>query len=94
LHKVTWAGTAPRLGRQITPHWAFNALNGSAFFPAEDYIGDTNPDGARQVNMDWTPTYYTEETNIQLQFSHDFGNIQMYYAGGYTESEVNSTEGL
>jgi outer membrane receptor protein involved in Fe transport len=69
-----------------------NALNGSAFFPAEDYIGDTNPDGARQVNMDWTPTYYTEETNIQLQFSHDFGNIQMYYAGGYTESEVNSTE--
>jgi outer membrane receptor protein involved in Fe transport len=71
-----------------------NALNGSAFFPAEDYIGDTNPDGLRQVNMDWTPTYYTEETNIQLQFSHDFGNIQMYYAGGYTESEVNSTEGL
>jgi hypothetical protein len=44
--------------------------------------------------MDWTPTYYTEETNIQLQLSHDFGNIQMYYAGGYTESEVNSTEGL
>ena len=69
-----------------------NALNGSAFFPAEDYIGDTNPDGLRQVNMDWTPTYYTEETNIQLQLSHDFGNIQMYYAGGYTESEVNSTE--
>jgi outer membrane receptor protein involved in Fe transport len=69
-----------------------NALTGAAFFPAEDYVGDTNPDGVRQVNMDTKPLYYTEEEVFQLQVSHDFGDLQLYYNGGYSTSEVMSIE--
>ena len=69
-----------------------NALSGATMFPAQDYIGDTNPDDVRQVNMDTKPLYYTDEETYQLQLSHDFGNLQMYYSGGYSETSVVSVE--
>ena len=69
-----------------------NAITGAAFFPAQDYIGDTNPDDVRQVNMDTKPLYYTEEEVFQLQISHDFGDLQLFYGGGYSETSVVSVE--
>ena len=69
-----------------------NALSGAAFFPAQDYIGDTNPDDVRKVNMDTKPLYETAEETFQLHFSHDFGDLQLYYTGGYAETSVMSIE--
>ena len=69
-----------------------NALSGAAFFPPNDYIGDTNPDDVRQVNMDFKPQYETDEETFQLHFSHDFGDLQLYYSGGYSETSVTSLE--
>ena len=69
-----------------------NAISGAAFFPAQDYIGDTNPDDVRKVNMDTKPLYETSEETFQLHFSHDFGDMQLYYSGGYAETDVMSVE--
>jgi len=69
-----------------------NLASGAVFFPTESYIGDTNPDSVRQVNMDTKPLYQTEEEVFQLQVSHDFGGLQLYYSGGYSTTEVMSVE--
>ena len=74
------------------PALAANVVTGATNFPVTDFLYDNNPDDVRQVNVDWTPTYYTEETNYQFQLSHDFGNWSAFYSVGYTESEVRSTE--
>ena len=92
LSQGTLALAGPLLGTDAYAGLGANVDSGAVFFPANDYIGDTNPDDPRQVNMDWTPSYYTEETNIQLHFKHDFDNFQLNYSVGYTETEVNSTE--
>ena len=92
LSQGTLALAGPLLGTDAYAGLGANVASGAVFFPANDYIGDTNPDDPRQVNMDWTPSYYTEETNIQLHFKHDFDNFQLNYSVGYTETEVNSTE--
>ena len=42
--------------------------------------------------MDTKPLYYTEEEVFQLQFSHDFGDLQFFYGGGYSETSVVSVE--
>ena len=92
LSQGTLSLAGPLLGTDAYAGLGANVASGAVFFPANDYIGDTNPDDPRQVNMDWTPSYYTEETNIQLHFKHDFDNLQLNYSVGYTETEVNSTE--
>ncbi|MDA0630770.1 MAG: TonB-dependent receptor [Proteobacteria bacterium] len=86
--------TVPGLtgGALGNPALAGNVISGATNFPTTDFLFDNNPDDVRQVNVDWTPTYYTEETNYQFHLSHDFGNWQAFYSVGYTEAEVSSTE--
>lgn len=74
------------------PALAANVLSGATAFPVTDFLYDNNPDDVRKINADWDPTYYAEETDIQLHFKHDFGDYQLFYTGSYSESEVNSTE--
>ena len=38
------------------------------------------------------PSYYAEESNYQFHISHDFGNWQLFYSGGYSETEIKSVE--
>ena len=92
--QATLGITLPGLtgGAVGNPALAANVVSGATNFPPTDYLVDNNPDDVRQVNVDAIPTYYTEETNFQFHLSHDFGNWQLSYSGGYTESEVSSTE--
>ncbi len=86
--------TVPGLtgGALGNPALAGNVVSGATAFPITDFLYDNNPNDVRQVNVDWTPEYYTEETNYQFQLNHDFGSWQAYYSVGYTEAEVRSTE--
>lgn len=68
-----------------------NVVTGATAFPVNDWGEDTNPDGVRDVYMDYAPTYFAEENGWQIHLNHDFGNVQAYYGFGYSETEINST---
>jgi outer membrane receptor protein involved in Fe transport len=42
--------------------------------------------------MDFKPQYETEEETFQFHVSHDFGDLQLYYSGGLSETSVMSQE--
>ena len=92
--QATLGITVPSLtgGAVGNPALAGNVVSGATNFPATDYLFDNNPDNVRQVNIDTMPSYYAEESNYQFHISHDFGNWQLFYSGGYSESEIKSIE--
>ena len=64
---------------------------GSAVFQAP-FLTDNNPDDRRIVNMDFEPTYFSEEEMFQLQITHDAGDLTYSWSSGYTETAYSSTE--
>ncbi|MDB2653404.1 TonB-dependent receptor [Luminiphilus sp.] len=64
---------------------------GSANFQAP-FLTDNNPDDRRTVNMDFEPTYFSEEEMFQLQITHDAGDLTYSWSSGYTETAYSSTE--
>ena len=64
---------------------------GSAVFQAP-FLTDNNPDDRRTVNMDFEPTYFSEEEMFQLQITHDAGDLTYSWSTGYTETAYSSTE--
>ena len=65
--------------------------DGSAIFQAP-FLTDNNPDDRRTVNMDFEPTYFSEEEMFQLQVTHDAGDLSYSWSTGYTETAYSSTE--
>ena len=65
--------------------------DGSAIFQAP-FLTDNNPDDRRTVNMDYDPTYFSEEEMFQLQITHDAGDLTYSWSSGYTETAYSSTE--
>ncbi|MDB2432582.1 TonB-dependent receptor [Luminiphilus sp.] len=65
--------------------------DGSANFQAP-FLTDNNPDDRRTVNMDYDPTYFSEEEMFQLQITHDAGDLTYSWSSGYTETAYSSTE--
>jgi outer membrane receptor protein involved in Fe transport len=65
--------------------------DGSALFQAP-FLTDNNPDDRRTVNMDFEPTYFSEEEMFQLQIMHDAGDLSYSWSTGYTETGYSSTE--
>lgn len=65
--------------------------DGSATFQAP-FLTDNNPDDRRTVNMDYDPTYFSEEEMFQLQITHDAGDLTYSWSSGYTETAFSSTE--
>jgi outer membrane receptor protein involved in Fe transport len=65
--------------------------DGSALFQAP-FLTDNNPDDRRTVNMDFEPTYFSEEEMFQLQVTHDAGDLSYSWSTGYTETGYSSTE--
>ena len=64
----------------------------TAAFPDDDYALDTNPDGMRQANMDYEPTYAAGETIVTLDIKQDLGDMTLSILGGYSKAFVDSTE--
>ena len=70
-----------------------NVITGATAFPYNEWAsGDNNPDDPREIISDVKPRYYSEEKNIQLHINHDFGNLQLAYSVGWSETSVNSVE--
>jgi len=76
----------------LTGNPAFAAAIPGASFPFDDYADSFNPNDRRKVNMDYEPTYYSEENIMSLEISHDFGDYTFTSLTGYSESDVESTE--
>ena len=64
----------------------------TAAFPVDDYALDTNPDGMRQANMDYEPTYAAGETIVTLDIKQDLGDMTLSILGGYSKAFADSTE--
>ena len=64
---------------------------GSAVFQAP-LLTDNNPDDRRTVNMDFEPTYFSEEDMFQLQITHDADDLTYSLPSGYHETAYPSTE--
>ena len=71
---------------------AMAGLSAQALFPVDDYAVDNNPDGMRTVNMDYEPTYASDETIVTLELKQDLGDMTLSLVGGYSKASVDSTE--
>ena len=65
--------------------------SGAASF-VRPFLVDNNPDDLRTVNMDYEPTYFSEEEMFQLQLTHEEGDLTFNWSTGYTETMFRSTE--
>jgi outer membrane receptor protein involved in Fe transport len=77
----------------------FFALNGipsavglGSLYGPDAYAGNVNPRDVRAVNTDYTPTYFTDETQLQAHLKQDFGAIELNLNGLYTHSSVDSSQ--
>ncbi|WP_425230307.1 TonB-dependent receptor [Sphingomonas sp.] len=55
------------------------------------YTGFTNPPGLRDVNIDYEPTFRTNEKQVLININHDFGGASLKIDGGYTEGSTDSS---
>ncbi len=75
-----------------------NAISGGALgvfgmvdlYGPDPFAGQVNPSDYRTVNLDYEPTYKSDETQIQLKFQQDFDNIVLNMTGGWARSSVVS----
>jgi len=57
----------------------------------DSYTGYTNPADMRTVNIDSLPRFKTNEKQVLVNFSQDFGKVLFKLDGGYTEGSTDST---
>ncbi|MBN8814656.1 MAG: TonB-dependent receptor [Sphingomonas sp.] len=55
------------------------------------YSGFTNPSDLRTVNIDSLPRFKTQEKQVLVNISQDFGQLNLKIDGGYTEGNTDST---
>ena len=55
------------------------------------YSGYVNPADMRTVNIDSLPTFKTNEKQVLVNFSQDFGQVLFKLDGGYTEGMTDSS---
>ena len=63
---------------------------GSVYGP-DTYSNFVNPTDRRTVNIDSLPRFKTDEKQVLVNISHDFGQISLKLDGGYTEGKTDST---
>jgi iron complex outermembrane recepter protein len=64
---------------------------GGGSFPVDDYANSARPSGLREVSMDYSPSYYAEETIATLEFNHDFGELKLTSLTGYVEGNFDAS---
>jgi hypothetical protein len=57
----------------------------------DNYTGYVNPADMRTVNIDSLPTFKTNEKQVLVNFSQDFGKVLFKLDGGYTEGSTDSS---
>ncbi len=73
------------LGAAFTPY-ALQSLYGR-----DTYTGVVNPTDVRTVNIDYKPTYFSDEEQYTAKIFHDFGPVSFNFTGGYARNSVDST---
>lgn len=76
----------------------FFTLNNPALAPlglgsvygSDVYSNFTNPANVRTVNIDFQPTFRTEEKQVLGRIEQDFGHFKATLSGGYTEGYTDS----
>jgi iron complex outermembrane recepter protein len=58
---------------------------------ADQFAGVVNPTDLRTVNVDYEPTYKSNETLYQLTLKHEFEKVNLRFNAGYASAGVNST---
>jgi outer membrane receptor protein involved in Fe transport len=70
---------------------AFGFLGLGSLYDANDaYAKNINPRDVRQVNTDFTPTYFAEEEQYLGRVVHDFGAVKLQVTGMYQRNQVDS----
>ncbi|WP_174279612.1 TonB-dependent receptor [Sphingomonas bacterium] len=67
------------------------ALGTSTQADGDVYTGFVNPADLRTVNIDYEPTFRTNEKQILGNLSQDLGKFNLKIDGGYTEGSTDST---
>ncbi len=60
-------------------------------YGSDVYSGFTNPSDLRTVNIDSEPTFKTDEKQILVHLTQDFGKFKLSLAGDYTEGFTDSS---
>ena len=60
-------------------------------YGTDTYASFQNPSDLRTVNIDSLPKFRTEEKQILLNFTQDFGGVKLKVDGGYTKGFTDST---
>ncbi|TPG43184.1 TonB-dependent receptor [Sphingomonas koreensis] len=68
----------------------YSSLGLGSIYGADALAGASNPADLRTVNLDYNPTYYAQEKQLQAKFFHDFGSLSLNLTGGYAENKVDS----
>jgi outer membrane receptor protein involved in Fe transport len=82
------AGAQAQALAGLIPVFAGVGLNN--VYGTDSFAGAVNPTDLRTVNIDFEPSYRSEETHIMGKLSHDFGSLTLNVTGGYAEQSVRS----
>ncbi len=63
----------------------------ASVYGPDTYAGVINPGDVRTVNVDYKPTYFSEEEQYTAKIFHDFGPVSFNFTGGYARISVDST---
>jgi len=87
--------------RGLPTAFALGSLYGTTSTPAAptpgtdayNWSGATNPADMRTVNMDLTPTYFTQEWIVQGSIEQDLGGgLQLKVGGNYQKVDIDSSQ--
>jgi iron complex outermembrane recepter protein len=71
---------------------AIGGLGLGSLYGPDSYAGVVNPSDPREVNTDYTPSYFTEELHAMVRVEHDFGSFRVKASGMYQRNEVDSSQ--
>lgn len=69
-----------------------SALGLGSIYGADAYAGVVNPADPRTVNTDYTPTYFTSESQYQARINQELGAINVQLTGFYHTAKVDSSQ--
>lgn len=69
---------------------ALGAFGLTNIYGPDPFFGQVNPRSVRTVNLDYEPTYRSEEKLVQLKWQQDFDSITLNVTAGWQEASVRS----
>jgi iron complex outermembrane recepter protein len=80
------------LGIAIPTTTLFRDLGLGSVYGPDIFANAVNPANPRQVNTDYTPTYFADEKQFQAHIKQNIGSFELNVSGLYSESSVDSSQ--